>query len=273
MIDQAAIKELNKAQAISAAANAVTDQVETLVALPEDFKVHDLENYLVARRRARGTMQTSSVTDFAQYATTHKEEGAAVFVDADDMAAVAVLNLGTPDDPGHADNRAKLQLKKTAAYLAMKQHASGSGLKQATVAEFVEDWSEHITCFNDEGSVSAPKAIAAVRKLTIESMRKLESSEQNLSASKSAFESVQATSADPIPTIIYFRCVPYVGLAERQFVLRLSIQTGGDKPTIVLRIVKAELHAEEMANELADLTRQALNDSMPVLIGEYAKGH
>jgi uncharacterized protein YfdQ (DUF2303 family) len=273
MLDQAAIKELNKSQAISAAETAITGQVDTLVALPDDFKVHDLENYLVARRRARGTMQTSSVTDFAQYATTHKEEGAAVFVDADDMEAVAVLNLGTPDDPGHADNRAKLKLKKTAAFMAMMQHASGTALKQATAAEFLEDWTEHTDCYNDEGNVSKPKAIAAVRKLTIESMRKLESSEQSLSASKSAFESIQATSADPLPTIIYFRCVPYVGLAERQFVLRLGVQTGGDKPSIVLRIVKAELHAEEMANELAELTREALDNTMPVLIGEYAKAN
>lgn len=271
MFDQAAIKELTKAHAITAAETAVTGQVETLVALPDDFNLHDLENYLVARRRARGTMQTSIVADFAQYATTHKEEGAAVFVDADDMTAVAVLNLGTPDDPGHADNRAKLQVKKTAAYSALKQHANGMSQKQATIAEFLEDWTEHITCFNDDGNVSTPKAIAAVRKLTIESMRKLESSEQSLSASKSAFESIQATSADPLPTVIYFRCVPYVGLSERQFVLRLGVQTGGDKPTIILRIVKAELHAEEMANELADLTRQSLNNAMPVLIGEYAK--
>ncbi len=270
MIDQAAIKELNKAQAITAAETAVTGQVDTLVALPEDFKVHDLENYLVTRRRARGTMQTSSVADFAEYATTHKEEGAAVFVDADDMEAVAVLNLGTPEDPGHADNRAKLKLKKTAAFMALNR-ITDMAHKQATIGEFLEDWTEHTDCYNDEGNVSKAQAIAAVRKLTIESMRKLESSEQSLSASKSAFESIQATSADPLPTIIYFRCVPYVGLNERQFVLRLGVQTGGDKPSIILRIVKAELHAEEMANELAALTRQALNNAMPVLIGEYAK--
>lgn len=271
MIDQAAIKELTKADAITAADKAITGQVETLVALPNDFKIHDLENYLFARRRARGTMQTSIVADFAQYAATHKEDGASVFVEAVSMTAIAVLNLGTPAEPGHADNRAQLQLKKTAAYLAMNHHASGQAHKQSAIAEFLEDWADHITCFNDEGEIGKPKAIAAIRKVTIEAMRKIESSDQNLSASKSAFESVQATSSDPLPTLIYFRCIPYAGLSERQFVMRLGVQTGGDKPAIILRVIKAELHAEEMANELAGLTRQALNNAMPVLIGEYSK--
>lgn len=271
MLNQEAIKELTKATAIQAAEKALTAQVDTLVALPDDFKVHDLENYLSSRRRARGSMHTSVIEDFAVYVTAHKEEGAAVFVDIDSMSAVAVLNLGTPEEPGHTDNRAKLKLRQTAPYNALIAHASGGSLGQAKVAEFLEDWQDHIACFNDEGQVTVPKAIAAVRKLTIESMRKLETSEQSLSASRSAFESIQATSADPLPTFIHFLCVPYAGLSERSFQIRLGVQTGGDKPSIVLRMVKAEQHDEEMVNELADLVRTALQGTLPVLIGEYGK--
>ncbi len=138
------------------------------------------------------------------------------------------------------------------------------------VAEFLEDWPDLIQCFSDDGVISKPQAIAAVRKLSIEAMRKIESSEQNLSASKSAFESVQATSsANPIPTTIYFDCEPYQGLPSRQFVLRLGILTTTDKPSITLRIVKRELHDEEMAREFADLTRDALLGKLPVHIGAY----
>lgn len=271
MFDKEAILQLTKAESIKAAEIAVTGQVESLVALPEDFNLHDLEPYLALRRRARGVMTTSALKDFAAYAQDHAEDGASVFVDAGEMSAIAVLNLGTPDEPGHADNRAKLQAQQTAAYRALLNHAHGRALTQTVAAEFLEDWPDLIECFNDQGPIKLPKAIGALRKLTIEAMRKLESSEQSLSASKSAFESVQATSADPIPTTIYFKCVPYKGLAERLFVLRLGIGTGGDKPSIVLRIVKAELHAEEMANELADLVRDSLNGTMPVLLGGYVK--
>jgi uncharacterized protein YfdQ (DUF2303 family) len=278
MFDKEAIESIQEGAAIQQANNALgmaLHEGNAVVALPENYQQHDLEKFLPKRRRARGNMVTDVLESFSEYSKAHKEEGAAVFVDTDSLKAVAVLNLGTPEAPGHADNAAKLVPTKTAAYAALTMHATGSQLKQATAAEFLEDWAECMQFFNDDGAITPPKAIAALRKLSIESMRKLESSEQSLSASKSAFESVQATSADPIPTTIYFTCKPYADLAERQFVLRLGVMTGGDKPTITLRIIKAEEHAEEMATELAKLIRASFyeigNEGIPVLLGSYSK--
>jgi uncharacterized protein YfdQ (DUF2303 family) len=272
MFDKEAIEALQYGGGIQEASNAVSVAFadKAVVALPDHFKSIDLESYLPNRRRARGVMTTHALSDFATYTKAHAEAGATVFVDADEMSATAVLNLGTSTAPGHTDNRAKVQLKRTASYAALKAHASGQAISQLKAAEFLEDWPGHVHCFNDQGEITLPKSIAAIRKLSIESMRKLESSEQSLSASKSAFESVQATSAEPIPSTIYFDCEPYYGLESRQFVLRLSVLTGGDKPAISLRIVKQELHDEEMANEFADLTRKALGLDLPVLIGAYA---
>lgn len=55
-----------------------------------------------------------------------------------------------------------------------------------------------------------------------------------------------------MPVAFEFRCVPFGGLAERPFKLRLSI-IGGDDPTLVLRIVQLEAQQEDMANEFRDL--------------------
>jgi len=274
MLNKEAIDAINEGTGITQASDAFKKAFgdKAVLALPERFKKHDLEIYLPNRRRARGLMSTLALKDFAAYAKANQEAGAAVFVDADDMQSVAVLNLGTPTAPGHADNWARVKLKRTAAYTALLAVAQGRPLSQTVVAEFFEDWTNNLQFFSDETEVKAKHAIAAVRKLSIESSRKIEASEQSLSASKSAFESVQATSQDPIPTVIYFTCVPYNELAERHFVLRLSVLTGGDKPSITLRIVKQEVHEEEMANELADLTREALGGAMPVMLGEYTKG-
>lgn len=275
MLNKEAIDAINEGTGITQSSEAVAKAFKdkAVVMLPERFTERDLEEYLPARRRARGVMRTNTLKDFAEYTTTHKEEGATVFIDASEMSATSVLDLGTPAKPGHADNRAFLQLKKTAAYAAVLNVAQGRALSQTIVAEFLEDWTEFAKCYNDDGEVTRNKAIAAVRKLSIESSRKIEASEQSLSASKSAFESVQATSQEPIPTVIYFTCQPYKELTERTFVLRLSVLTSGDKPSITLRIVKQEVHDEEMANELADLTRAELKDSLPVLLGEYKKGN
>ena len=273
MFDKDAIKELAQAEAITAAGSAVAaalDDGTATVALPSEFTVHDLEKTLPLRRRARGIMTTSSVAPFAEYVDQHKEPGAAVFVDQDAMTAVAVLNLGTPDQPGHADNIAKMVAKRLAAFTALLQHASGSGLAQAKAAEFLEDWPGYLKIYKDSGEITAAKAIAAVRKLTIEAMRKLEATEQQLSATRSAFESVSATSTEPLPTTIYFNCVPYHGLKDRQFVLRLGVLTSAKDPAIVLRIVNKEQHEEEMAAELATLVDSSLSESgVPVMVGKY----
>lgn len=272
MINKEAIEALAESAAIHQAEEAVTHamQADGAAALPEHFKVHDLEGYMPTRRRARGVMTTISVGSFAEYVKRHIENGASVFVDQDAMQAVAVLNLGTPTDPGHADNRAVCKAKITAAFEALKAHANGRGMSQSIVAEFFEDWAGELLFFKDGEAVTPPKAIAAIRKMTIESLRKLESEEKSLSASRSTFENVQATSADPIPTTIYFNCNPYYGLGERTFVLRLSVITTGDKPAIGLRIVKMEEHEEEMAQEFAALVGKAIGAELPVLLGTYA---
>lgn len=260
------------------AARAVHDAVKDAVlttwgatALHEDVKVHDLEQYLPCRRRARGTMSTAYVAPFAQYAISYAETGAAVFVDAEHMAATAVLDLGTKEVAGHADHRAKLAPVKTAAYAALLG-VNGRPQNQQATAEFIEDWASvaRLQFFNADGDIPQGKALAAIRRITVEALRKVESEEQQLSANRTAFESVKASSQEPIPTTIYYTCKPYADLEERTFVLRLSILTN-EKPALVLRIQNLEAHVEAMGNELAQLVQQAMGGALPVLLGSYSK--
>lgn len=269
MFNAEAIKELAQAQAITAAADTIDAKADSVVALPNDFGLHDLEKYLLTRRRARGTMNTGVIADFASYAAKHAEPGACVFVDQKEMAATAVLNLGEPEQPGHADNLAIFRAKATAAYAALVNVTGGRHLTQQAVAEFLEDWAPIIGCSRDGESIPVPKAVAAVRKITIEGLRRMENSEQQLSASRSAFEKIEATSTEPLPTSIQMTAEPYIGLSERNFTLRLGIITGDKAPTITLRIVNAEKHAEEMAAELATVVNGAIGSAMQVVVGTY----
>lgn len=274
MLDKETLTALQETGSIKAANTAVLNSDGSCLdisALPSDYKVHDLEQYLTFRRRARGTMSTSSLSSFSKYCTNHADNGATVFVDKDAMSACAILNLGTPESPGHADNKAVIKAERTAAYRALGAIANGAGRAQKEVAEFLEDWPEYIKCFNESGAIKNSQAIAAVRKITIDSMRKLESEEKSLGASKSAFESVQASSNEPLPTTIYFECIPYDNFEQRLFVMRLGVLTGEATPKVNLRIVKAEQAAEEMAAELASKVSDELGGAIPVVLGTYSR--
>jgi uncharacterized protein YfdQ (DUF2303 family) len=273
MFDKSAIQELSQAQAITAAND--VDNSSLFVALPSDFKIHDLEQFDACRRRARGNMQTTLIDGFAAYIQSHSEPGATVFakgIDNGRMTATAVLNLGTVDGPGHADNTSTLAIQRTAAYAALESRTV-SGLTQKEAAEFIQDWASCIECFgaNSEDDESAPiqtkHAVAALRALTIKKAEDRTTVDKNLGASQSTFQSVDATSKSTIPTLLYFKCVPFLGLPSRQFTIRLGILTGEDTPKIRLRIIQAELHAEEMTKEFSALLAEKV--TIPVIEGHY----
>lgn len=268
MFDKDTIKELSKAEALSVA-NAESAAAVGTAVLPNDFTLHDLEKFMPMRRRLRGAMTTSVIEHFATYVKDNAEAGARVFIDPASLQATAVLNIGTTAEPGHGDNTAMLKLRQTAAYSALLAVATGMPLTQTKVAEFMEDWAMHVTCENDGGDVPVRKAVGLIRNITIEGLKKLGSQEQQLSATRSTFEQVSATSDEPLPTFIYFNAFPFQGLQARKFAMRLGILTG-DKPSIVLRMVNAEEHAEQMAHELAGIVTKQIGDAMPVILGSYS---
>lgn len=279
MIDKEAIAAIAASQAITAATHAIGAAAAAgdAVALPENFRLHDLEKLAPLRRRARGRMSTASLDDFAAYVLAHAEAGASVFVDSDAMTATAVLNLGTPTAPGHADNEAVLKPTRTAAYEALLGITNRSALPQRGVAEFFEDWLTLGTlqfAADDDAEIQPAVAIAAVRSITIEGARRVESIERSLGTERSAFESVQASSGPrAFPTRVRFSCIPYVGLDERAFDVRVGVLTSADKPMLSLHIVHLEQHAQEMADELTARVRAKFanpTNTLACLIGRYS---
>lgn len=265
-----AIKQLAAAEEARQVQDNITHAFtsEGLAAIPDGMNFRDLETFMPTRRRQRGTFETTDIDSFGLYVEQHKEHGATVFINADHMKAVAVLNLGDKVAPGHCDNRAILTVDKTAAYSAL-QFLCGRSHNQKDLAEFLEDWVSLVVCMDETGATIEPKkALAAVRKLTVESMQKVESAQNSLSATRSTFEQVNATSADPIPVRLVFDCAPYNGLRIHSFDVRVGVLTSGKDPAFSCRMVNEAGSKEEIAREFADLTKRALNDT-PVTIGSY----
>ncbi|EFO1746967.1 TPA: DUF2303 family protein, partial [Escherichia coli] len=179
------------------------------------------------------------------------------------------LNLGTIDEPGHADNTATLKLKKTAPFSALLS-VNGERNSQKSLAEWIEDWADYLVGFDANGdTIQATKAAAAVRKITIEANQTADFEDNDFSGKRSLMESVEAKTKDIMPVAFEFKCIPFEGLKERPFKLRLSIITG-DRPVLVLRIIQLEAVQEEMANEFRDLLVEKFKDSkVETFIGTF----
>lgn len=216
------------------------------IALPDDFRLHDLQDHLPTRRRAAGKMITPYINDFVTYMASHRDDGCTVFVNADGMTATAVLDLGTPAKPGHCAHTAILKPGATAAYAALLAIINRQQ-SQKDMAEWLEDWSLFLQAQSDGVPLEVRKAVSAVRDISVEAMKKAQSNVQALSTEQSVLESARASSSHTLPTHLNFTCTPYPDLQTRTFSLRLSVLLD-DKPRLILRPAAFEEQVEQMAN-------------------------
>ncbi|WP_228745310.1 DUF2303 family protein, partial [Klebsiella pneumoniae] len=181
-----------------------------------------------------------------------ENEKARCFIDADNMLARSIFNIGTLDNPGHADNVASIKLKKTAPFRALLS-INGDHLNQKQIAEWLEDWSDYLIAFDADGNtMKIAQAAQAVRRITIQQTNASDHEDGDFSGKKSLMQSIEASSKDVMPVAFEFKCVPYEGLGERAFSLRNSLLKSND-PVFVLRIVQLEAKEEAIANEFRDL--------------------
>lgn len=239
--------------------------------LPEGTGIESLERFSLERFRFRGAMTTTSIDDFARYSKGYASasEPARCFIDADNMTASSVFNIGTLDNPGHADNVASITLKKTAPFRALLQ-IDGQRLKQKQIAEWLEDLSDYLLAFDADGNtMQISQAAQAVRRITIQQATQQDHETSDFAGKKSLMQSVEASSKDVMPVAFEFKCVPYEGLGERRFSLRNSLLTS-DEPCFVLRIIQLEAQEEEIANEFRDLLISKFEgESVETFIGNF----
>ncbi|XBS71125.1 DUF2303 family protein [Acerihabitans sp. KWT182] len=262
------IRDLVLAQEIN---QTIAESVCPAVAIPDGMKIQTLEYLESGRYRFRGKLNTASIPDFVRYCKEYETGGVRCFIDADDMSAVTIFNLGTLADPGHADNTAALKLRKTAPFISLLD-IDGRKKVQKELAEWLEDWREYLLAFTADGdSMDIKKAVAGVRQITIESVNSQDHEENDFSGKKSLMQSVEAKSKVDMPAAFEFKCIPFEGLPERRIKLRYSILTGGDIPVLVLRIVQLEAVMESIAVEFRDLLVGQFTDTgVETFIGKFA---
>lgn len=229
------------------------------VVTPSGFCIDSLEHLMEQRSSYRLKYATESIKDFIAYGVDFDQVGATCFVNSASMTALNILDLGTLDSPLHQKHKAELTLKETAAYKSILS-VDGSHLSQKKASDFIEDWADNLVAFTNDGTtMTAKSAAAALRNLTIDAAKEVNSKIGDYSESMSVMEKIEARNIDKLPAEIHFKCVPYLHLEERRFVIRLSLLTSSEKPQLIFRISKLESVKEEMAEEFKGILLEGFN--------------
>ncbi|MBB3192083.1 DUF2303 family protein [Halomonas cerina] len=238
--------------------------------VPNGYSLESLERYQDTPSRFRGTFSTSSIEDYAAY--VNAQAVAQVFVDTDDMDALAFFDLGSAEAAGHGEHRARLKLQRTAPYAACLQ-AHDRAFGQKDLAHWIEDWHAHITGESSQGKELSAKQLAnLVRRIEVKATSERTHEEGDWNARRTGLDAMDASAGDDTPAFIRFACLPYEGLRLRTFDLRVSILTDDSKPRIKLRIMGLEGIQEEIAKEFKAVLEQQLHpDTVRVLLGNFSK--
>ncbi|AIR90552.1 DUF2303 family protein [Pseudomonas cremoricolorata] len=240
-----------------------------VVVVPQHFNVVDLERYQEGRNRFRGTYSTHSLADFGAYVVERAAPDARGFIDQDVMSCVVLFNLGTPNHPGHADDRAVLRLKASAAFAAV-QAVCGQALAQKAMSDWIEDWHQHLTATDENGAgMSIAKAIAAVRTITVKASSESDHAVSETRASRSAMDSIEASSKETLPAWLDFKVIPFEGLSEQVIRLRVSVITSGSQPVLKLRWLGEEAQREAIAQEFKQVLESKVGNAAKLVLGSF----
>lgn len=250
------------------------DLTDDAAALPNGVVLHDLEKYHKGPRRFRGQMKTNSIADFSEFADEFgTSDESLCFIDQEKMSSRLIVDAGSVATPLHCEFDANLTLEKTAGFVAAMNMVGGQAKTQKDFAEFMEDWNTNLKPIGANGEpYPLPKAIQAIRAVSIEEIRKSDHSEQSLKTERTAMESIEAKSVEQMPALLLFTCIPYHGLPEREIKLRVSILTSHDKPMISVSYPHELVDKEEMATEFKTALRAAVTENIKTYIGTFSRG-
>ncbi|CAB5585270.1 Uncharacterized conserved protein [Pseudomonas putida] len=255
-------------QALAAAGKTLDTHTPTVL-VPDSAAVLDLERYQSGRSRFRGTYSTHSLADYSAYVVERAAPAARGFIDQDNMTCIVLFNLGTPDHPGHADDRAILRLKASAAFAAV-QAVCGQSLVQKSMSDWIEDWNQHLSATDENGqTMTIAKAIAAVRTITVKASSESDHAVGETRASRSTMDQIEASSKETLPAWLDFKVIPFEGLGEQVIRLRVSVITGGSQPVLKLRWIGEEAQREAIAQEFKSVLDAKIGTTAKLSLGTF----
>ncbi|UZA13283.1 YfdQ family protein [Moraxella bovis] len=245
------------------------------IAYNGNIELGNIDGFLDARTRKRGTFSTDDLDSFGEFVEVHgTAANTEIFIDKSAMEAMAVLNFGDDNYPmGHCDFCAALTAKPTKVYEKITDLHHHGRVSQKDFAVFLEDWGGQFVALDENGvEIPMKKAIGIVRDMKIDELAESTSQVGNFRESRSRLETVAVKSqAGLLPAYFEIKNTLYETLSEPKTVrLRLSINTANGKPEFTLSIVGLELLKDELAGDFLAVVEETLGDDYSLFFGTFS---
>lgn len=222
------------------------------VVLPDKHSLQSLEKYQQVPSFYRAALTTNNVFHFIDYVKTHASEDSIVCVETSAGSADAIIDAGSTDNPRWGHHRAKLNLEKSAAFLALEKQ-DGNWRTQRDFIYFLEDWAENITFLYGEGAepMGFEAGLKLIKKLKAGRTVELTSTWGNHASAGSVVDSVQVSSSEEdMPVGFEFSCDMYDDYAAVKMQCHLQSRITDNNINLCYRIRSLAAVKEQAGQKL-----------------------
>jgi uncharacterized protein YfdQ (DUF2303 family) len=254
-----AIRDMAAAEQVNATLTELSEFITPSIALPNDYKLINLEQFSHAPARFRCTFNTTLIEEFIAYVNNNGTSASGIFVNPIDATAHAIIDLGDHDKPKWGDHLACLNLKKLPEFAKLLD-TQDKKLTQQELIDFAEDWQGNIQ-FIDEKNIDLDfrASINAIRRLTVNATQNNESTVGNFNASQSSMDAIEVKSAGATPPYGFiFLCQPYESFGTVTLICQLRALTDGKTVTLKYRITALEKTINNLGQEFKELLKKAI---------------
>lgn len=227
----------------------------------------DLEQFLDAPRRAKGTVRLQTVDDLVRYVTRHDEPtSTTLWLDIDSHLVVAVLNDHLAGSPAWGDHRATLQLKPTDEWTHWISK-DGQLLAQAAFAEHIDDGLREIVTPDPADMLEIAQSIQGATKVEFQSAARLQNGQIGVKWVEEQTAKAGQRGELEIPERFELAIAPFLGEEPYRVGARLRYRLNGGQLALGYKLDRPADVVRDAVDQIAQRLHAAFSDDR-VFVGK-----
>ena len=251
------------------------DLMSPVAIVPNGYELVSTEQFYNQPNLYRATFKTDVLDDFIQYVGDHGSQSTSIFIDRNTMQAIAVIDLGTTNNPEWGKHRAILELEQSPEYQTLLKLQSAR-MDQLNFCDFLEDWSECMVIYrqgqngidDEPEKVSVQVAVQTIRNLTLERVKEITSNQEDFLKVSNDYDKLELKSnRGAMLSHFHMTFSPYENFPDFSFKVnvRMSIENG-NRMLFRFKIVGLELIQNQISQVLHRTIAETISEDSALAI-------